>query len=60
MRSTYHYDNQPEEVFNLAKDPLEEHNLAHEYGKEELDNRREDLFQWRSSVNSKYGGPSRG
>jgi phosphoglycerol transferase MdoB-like AlkP superfamily enzyme len=56
----YHYDNQPEEVFNLSEDPLEEHNLAHEYSKEELDRRRQDLFQWLSSVNSQYGGEGRG
>jgi hypothetical protein len=53
----YHYDNQPEEVFDLSKDPLEEHNLADEYGKEEVDKRREDLLAWRSKVNTQYGGP---
>jgi hypothetical protein len=51
----YHYDNQPEEVFDLSKDPSEEHNLASERSKEDLDKRREDLLQWRSSVNSQYG-----
>ena len=56
----YHYDNQPEEVFNLSEDPLEEHNLADEYSEEDLDKRREDLFQWRSSVNATYGHASRG
>lgn len=55
----YHYDNQPEEVFNLSEDPLEEHNLAHEYNKEDLDKRRENLLAWLSSVNSKYGDDSR-
>jgi len=50
----YHYDNQPEEVFNLSEDPLEEHNLADEYSKEDLDKWREDLLAWLSSVNSKY------
>jgi arylsulfatase A-like enzyme len=53
----YHYDNQPEEVFDLSKDPLEEHNLADEYSKEELDKRREELLAWRSKVNTQYGGP---
>ena len=56
----YHYDNQPEEVFKLSEDPLEKQNLADEYSKEDLDKRREDLFQWLSSVNSKYGHASRG
>ncbi len=56
----YHYNNQPEEVFRLSEDPLEEHNLADEYSNEELNRRREDLLQWRSSVNSQYGGDGRG
>jgi lipoteichoic acid synthase len=54
----YHYGNQPEEVFNLSNDPLEEHNLADEYSKEELDRRREDLFQWLSRIDAEYGGGS--
>jgi lipoteichoic acid synthase len=54
----YHYDNQPEEVFNLSEDPLEEHNLADEYSKEELDRRRQDLFQWLSRIDAEYGGGS--
>jgi lipoteichoic acid synthase len=54
----YHYDNQPEEVFNLSEDPLEEHNLADEYSNEDLGKWREDLLAWVSSVNSKYGDDS--
>ncbi|MCA1737910.1 MAG: sulfatase, partial [Actinobacteria bacterium] len=50
----YHYDNQPEELFDLSKDPLEEHNLADEYSKEDLDKRREDLLAWRSNVDAVY------
>jgi lipoteichoic acid synthase len=30
----YHYDNQPDELFDLSEDPLEEHNLANEGGTE--------------------------
>jgi phosphoglycerol transferase MdoB-like AlkP superfamily enzyme len=52
----YHYDNQPEEVFDLLKDPLERHNLADEYSRGELDKRREKLLGWRSRVNAYYGG----
>ncbi len=51
----YHYDNQPEEVFNLSNDPLEERNLASLYSREELDRRREDLLAWRSKVNAQHG-----
>jgi lipoteichoic acid synthase len=51
----YHYDHQPEEVFNLSNDPLEEHNLASIYSEEDLDKRREDLLAWRSRVNAEHG-----
>jgi lipoteichoic acid synthase len=54
----HHYDNQPEEVFNLSEDPLEEQNLADEYSKADLAKWREDLLAWLSSVNSKYGDAS--
>jgi phosphoglycerol transferase MdoB-like AlkP superfamily enzyme len=49
----YHYDNQPEEVFDLSKDPLEKHNLADQY-KEDLDKRRRDLLAWHSKVDAMY------
>jgi lipoteichoic acid synthase len=52
----YHYGDQPDEVFDLSKDPLEKHNLADRYSKEDLDKRREDLLRWRSEVNAQYGG----
>src|SRR5919202_1708682 len=50
----YHYGNWPDEVFDLSKDPLEEHNLADEFGKEEIDEQREALLAWRASVNAMY------
>jgi hypothetical protein len=52
----YHYHNQPEEVFDLSKDPLEKRNLAEEYGKEDLDRRRRELFAWLSRIDAEYGG----
>ena len=51
----YHYGDQPDEVFDLSKDPLEKNNIASEYSQEELDERREELFEWRTRVNAKYG-----
>src|SRR4051812_2962642 len=58
-RSTYTtmaiYGNQPDEIFNLSKDPLEEHNLAALHSKEDIDKRRENLLAWRSKVNAQYG-----
>ena len=49
----YHYGNQPDEFFDLSKDPLERENLADERG-EDVENRREELLEWRSSVNATY------
>ncbi|MDQ3911876.1 MAG: sulfatase, partial [Actinomycetota bacterium] len=50
----YHYGNQPDEVFDLSNDPLEKNNLAESYSKEELDKRRKELLNWRSTVNATY------
>jgi lipoteichoic acid synthase len=50
----YHYDNQPDEIFDLSHDYLEEHDLAGEHGKEEMAKRREELTEWRSSVDAAY------
>ncbi len=52
----YHYGNQPEEVFDLSKDPLEERNLADEYSKEELEKRRKELFAWLTKIEAQYYG----
>ena len=49
----YHYGNQPDEFFDLSKDPLERENLADE-GSEEVGKRREALLKWRSSINAAY------
>jgi lipoteichoic acid synthase len=51
----YHYDDQPDEVFDLSKDPLEKHNLAILLSKAELSKRRAELLAWRSRVNAQYG-----
>ena len=49
----YHYGNQPDEFFDLSKDPLEKHNLADERAKE-AGKWREDLLAWRSRINATY------
>jgi lipoteichoic acid synthase len=51
----YHYGNQPDEVFDLSKDPLEQHNLASERDEENLYKRREEILKWRSGVDNTYG-----
>jgi hypothetical protein len=52
----YHYGNQPDQLFDLSKDPLEENNLADKHSREELDQRRDDLLAWRWSVDATYAG----
>jgi lipoteichoic acid synthase len=51
----YHYGNQPDEVFDLSKDPNERQNLAGQYPPEELEKKRRELLEWRARVNSIYG-----
>ena len=52
----YHYDNQPDEVFDLSEDPMESTNLAGGRSAEELNRLRGDLLAWHSGVNAGYGG----
>src|ERR671920_458590 len=48
----YHFGKQPEEFFDLSKDPFEKQNLISERSKEEIDERREDLIAWSTGVNA--------
>ena len=50
----HHYGNQPDEFFDLSKDPLEKHNIVNERCKE-AGTRRDELFAWRSRINAMYG-----
>ena len=52
----YHYDHQPEEVFDLSEDPFEEHNIVDECDEEEMEERRNDVVAWRARVNAVYEG----
>jgi arylsulfatase A-like enzyme len=51
----HHYGDRPDELFDLEKDPLEEHNLAGERARKETDERREELLKWRSKIETMYG-----
>jgi arylsulfatase A-like enzyme len=50
----YHFGNRPEEFYDLAKDPLERHNLAAKVGKEELGRRRSGLLEWHAETTTAY------
>ncbi len=56
----YHYDNQPDEFFDLSDDPLEKSNLTSERHQQVIDKRREDLLEWRLRVNAIYTSAERG
>jgi lipoteichoic acid synthase len=49
----YHFGNQEDEYFDLAKDPTEKQNIADDHA-EEIERRRESLLAWRSKVNTIY------
>jgi arylsulfatase A-like enzyme len=51
----YHFGDRPEEIFDLSKDPSERQNLADERSSEELEERRQELLEWRAKVSSRYG-----
>jgi lipoteichoic acid synthase len=50
----YFYGNQPEEVYDLASDPREKHNIADEKSTEELKQKRLQVLSWYSKVNAMY------
>jgi arylsulfatase A-like enzyme len=52
----YHYNNQPDEFFDLSEDPLERKNIVNMRNKAELDRLRGALIEWRSEVNAEYSG----
>jgi arylsulfatase A-like enzyme len=51
----YHYDKLPDEFFDLSEDPLEQNDLADERSQKEIDERREDLLEWRRRDDAEYG-----
>ena len=50
----YFYGNQPEEVYDLASDPLEKNNIADEQSTKELKQKRLQVLSWYSKVNAMY------
>ncbi len=50
----YHFDDRPEELFDLAADPAERNNLAGHHAPDELLQRRAELVEWRARVRAMY------
>ena len=50
----HHFGNRPDEVFDLAADPGERHNLVADVDPERLKKLRSDLLHWRSEVRAEY------
>jgi lipoteichoic acid synthase len=50
----YFFGNQPDEVYDLSKDPNERHDIASELGDEALKKKRSQVLAWYSRVNAMY------
>ena len=47
----YHYDHQLEEVFDLSEDPFEAHNIVDERDEEEIEERRNAVYEGKIVAN---------
>jgi lipoteichoic acid synthase len=50
----YFFGNQPDEVYDLSKDPRERHDIADEQSAAELRKKRSQVLEWYSKVNATY------
>ena len=55
----YHFDDEPEELFDLSADPTESRNLVPERP-EDTERRRQELLGWRAKVSAEYGAQPSG
>jgi lipoteichoic acid synthase len=50
----YHYGNQAEEYFDLARDPHERHNIIERLSEEKIEALRKDLLTWEGRIEASY------
>ena len=50
----YHFGHRLEELYDLAKDPLEERNLIARTGRAELDRWRQEVLEWHAQASAAY------
>ena len=50
----YFFGNQPEEVYDLSKDPHERHDIASQQNTQELRDKRSRVLAWYSRINAMY------
>ena len=50
----YHFGNRPDEFYDLAKDPLEDHNLIARAGREDLARWRREVLEWHAQASAAY------
>jgi lipoteichoic acid synthase len=50
----YHFGNRPDELYDIAKDPLERNNIAAKVGGKELERWRSEVLEWHAETTAAY------
>jgi lipoteichoic acid synthase len=50
----YFFGNQPDEVYDISKDPHEKHDIANQLSEKELQDKRSQVLTWYARVNATY------